>query len=67
MRRISAALSAIVGTIVSIVTLPFRVLQRLLTPRAAARPALAAGRCDATDRPGPLIQNGPGRPHVKML
>jgi hypothetical protein len=32
MRRISAALSAIIGTIVSIVTLPFRVLQRLLTP-----------------------------------
>ncbi|WP_165966503.1 LPFR motif small protein [Actinomadura sp. 7K507] len=32
MRRISAALSAIIGTIVSIVTLPLRVLQRLLTP-----------------------------------
>ncbi|WP_165978290.1 LPFR motif small protein [Actinomadura darangshiensis] len=32
MRRISAALSAIIGTIVSIVTLPFRVLQRLFTP-----------------------------------
>ncbi|WP_371953511.1 LPFR motif small protein [Actinomadura monticuli] len=32
MRRISAALSAIVGTIISIVTLPIRVLQRLLTP-----------------------------------
>ncbi|WP_279484420.1 LPFR motif small protein [Actinomadura sp. GC306] len=32
MRRISGALSAIVGTIVSIVTLPLRVIQRLLTP-----------------------------------
>ncbi|GAA4399011.1 MULTISPECIES: LPFR motif small protein [Actinomadura] len=32
MRRISAAISAIVGTIVSVVTLPFRVLGRLLTP-----------------------------------
>ncbi|MEU8799844.1 LPFR motif small protein [Spirillospora sp. NPDC048819] len=32
MRRISAALSAIIGTIISVVTLPFRVLQRLLTP-----------------------------------
>ncbi|MFB4307549.1 LPFR motif small protein [Actinomadura sp. GTD37] len=32
MRRISAALSAVIGTIVTIVTLPFRVLQRLLTP-----------------------------------
>ncbi|GAA4238019.1 hypothetical protein GCM10022254_52230 [Actinomadura meridiana] len=43
MRRISAALSAIVGTIagvlsaiagaiIGIVTLPFRVIQRLLTP-----------------------------------
>ncbi|HEY8478438.1 MAG TPA: LPFR motif small protein [Spirillospora sp.] len=31
MRRISAALSAVIGTLVSIVTLPFRVLQRLLT------------------------------------
>ncbi|MEO3823811.1 LPFR motif small protein [Actinomadura sp. B10D3] len=38
MRRISAALSAIIGTIVSIVTLPFRVLQRLLTP-SRGRPA----------------------------
>ncbi|MFI0371770.1 LPFR motif small protein [Actinomadura sp. 1N219] len=43
MRRISAALSAIIGTlagvlsavagaVISIVTLPFRVLQRLLAP-----------------------------------
>ncbi|WP_158581456.1 LPFR motif small protein [Actinomadura spongiicola] len=36
MRRITAALSAIVSTIagvvISIVTLPFRVLQRLFTP-----------------------------------
>lgn len=32
MRRIGAVLSAIIGTIISIVTLPFRVLQRLLTP-----------------------------------
>ncbi|MES9544256.1 LPFR motif small protein [Spirillospora sp. NPDC049024] len=38
MRRISAAISAIVGTIVSVVTLPFRVLGRLLTPgRGRAR------------------------------
>ncbi|MER7547535.1 LPFR motif small protein [Actinomadura sp.] len=37
MRRISAALSAIAGTIVSIVTLPFRVLQRLLTPGRRGR------------------------------
>ncbi|MEV4678034.1 MULTISPECIES: LPFR motif small protein [Actinomadura] len=37
MRRISAALSAIIGTIVSIVTLPFRVLQRLLTPGRRTR------------------------------
>ncbi|XRQ02338.1 LPFR motif small protein [Actinomadura welshii] len=38
MRRISAALSAIIGTIVSIVTLPLRVLQRLLSPsRGRAR------------------------------
>ncbi|WP_279436362.1 LPFR motif small protein [Actinomadura sp. 7K534] len=32
MRRISGALSAILGTIVSIITLPLRVIQRLLTP-----------------------------------
>lgn len=38
MRRIRAALSAVIGTIVNIVTLPFRVLQRLLTPsRGKAR------------------------------
>ncbi|WP_157433259.1 LPFR motif small protein [Actinomadura rifamycini] len=39
MRRISAALNAVIGTIVSIVTLPFRVLQRLLAPshRRSAR------------------------------
>lgn len=49
MRRISAALSAIIGTItgvlsavlgavIAIVTLPFRVLRRLLTP-SRGRPA----------------------------
>ncbi|WP_171064081.1 hypothetical protein [Actinomadura soli] len=49
MRRISAALSAIVGTVVgvlsalagvviSVVTLPLRILQRLLTP-SRRRPA----------------------------
>jgi len=38
MRRISVALSAVIGTIANIVTLPFRVLQRLLTPaRGKAR------------------------------
>ncbi len=39
MRRISAALNAVIGTIVSIVTLPFRVLQRRLAPshRRSAR------------------------------
>ncbi|HEU5028188.1 MULTISPECIES: LPFR motif small protein [Actinomadura] len=39
MRRITAALSAIIGTIVDIVTLPFRVLARLLTPSRGGRPA----------------------------
>ncbi|MFA1548217.1 LPFR motif small protein [Actinomadura chokoriensis] len=39
MRRISAAFSAIIGTIVSIVTLPIRVLQRLLTPSRGGRTA----------------------------
>ncbi len=53
MRRISAALSAIIGTIVSIVTLPFRVLQRLLTPAAAA-PA-PAGR-GATRKPAAPVR-----------
>ncbi|MFG2085944.1 MULTISPECIES: LPFR motif small protein [unclassified Spirillospora] len=43
MRRISAALSAIIGTIISIVTLPFRVLQRLLTP-ARGRPGRSRRR-----------------------
>ncbi|WP_169806890.1 LPFR motif small protein [Actinomadura macra] len=32
MRRITAALSAIIGTVISIVTLPFRVLARLFSP-----------------------------------
>ncbi|MFB4297404.1 LPFR motif small protein [Actinomadura sp. NTSP31] len=44
MRRISAALSAIVGTVVNIVTLPFRVLGRLLTPSRGGRPARTRGR-----------------------
>lgn len=54
MRRISAALSAVIGTItgvlgaimgaiISIVTLPFRVLQRLLTP-SRGRPARSRRR-----------------------
>ncbi|MFV2179504.1 LPFR motif small protein [Actinomadura sp. LOL_016] len=40
MRRISAALNAIIGTIITVVTLPFRVLQRLLSPshRRSSRP-----------------------------
>ncbi|MBT2209998.1 MULTISPECIES: LPFR motif small protein [Actinomadura] len=38
MRRITAALNAIIGTIISVVTLPFRVLGRLLTP-SRGRPA----------------------------
>jgi hypothetical protein len=32
MRRISAALQAIIGTIVNVITLPFRVLANLLSP-----------------------------------
>ncbi|WP_165975962.1 LPFR motif small protein [Actinomadura rubrisoli] len=43
MRRISAALSAIIGTIVNVVTLPFRVLGRLLTP-SRGRPARSRTR-----------------------
>ncbi|MFD0688587.1 LPFR motif small protein [Actinomadura fibrosa] len=43
MRRISAALSAVVGTIVNVVTLPFRVLGKLVTP-SRGRPARSAGR-----------------------
>ncbi|WP_433327792.1 LPFR motif small protein [Spirillospora sp. CA-294931] len=33
MRRISAALQAIISTIINVITLPFRVLARLLSPR----------------------------------
>ncbi|QXJ25539.1 hypothetical protein AGRA3207_007047 [Actinomadura graeca] len=38
MRRITAALSAVIGTIISVVTLPFRVLGRILSP-GRGRPA----------------------------
>lgn len=37
MRRISAALRAIVATIINILTLPFRVIARLLTPPSRRR------------------------------
>jgi hypothetical protein len=38
MRRISAALRAIIATVISIITLPFRVLARLLGPSHRGRP-----------------------------
>ncbi|WP_157609931.1 LPFR motif small protein [Spirillospora albida] len=38
MRRITAALNAVIGTLINVITLPFRVLGRLLTP-SRGRPA----------------------------
>ncbi|WP_395108894.1 LPFR motif small protein [Actinomadura sp. SCN-SB] len=39
MGRIAAALQAVIGTLASIVTLPFRVLSRLIGGGAGRRPA----------------------------
>ena len=38
MRRISAALQAVINTVVSIITLPFRVLSRLIGGGGGRRP-----------------------------
>ncbi|GAA4064079.1 LPFR motif small protein [Actinomadura miaoliensis] len=43
MRRISAALQAIIATVINVITLPFRVIARLLTP-SRGRPASAGRR-----------------------
>jgi hypothetical protein len=52
MRRIATALQAVIGTFISIVTLPFRVLSHLIgrgsnrrpAQRSAGRPRRRAGR-----------------------